>query len=145
MNKISELRNLTGAGIMDCKKALDEVGGDVEKAKLIIQERGLIKAEKKANRQTGAGVLESYIHNNRIGVMLELKCETDFAARSDAFKTLAHELAMHISAANPETVSDLLNQPYVRDESITVEQLIKNTIAKVGENIQVGRFCRYEI
>ena len=130
---------------MDCKRALDEVGGDVEKAKLIIQERGLLKAEKKSARETGAGVLESYIHNNRIGVMLELRCETDFTARSDAFKTLAHELVMHISAMNPETVTDLLKQPYVRDESLTVEQLVKNTIAKVGENIRVERFCRYEI
>ena len=144
-NKISELRNMTGAGIMDCKRALDEAGGDLDKAKLIIQEKGMLKAEKKSARETGAGVLESYIHNNRIGVMLELRCETDFAARSDAFKSLAHELAMHISAMNPETVTDLLKQPYVRDESLTVEQLVKNTIAKVGENIRVERFCRFEI
>lgn len=144
-NNISKLRELTGAGVMDCKKALDEAGGDLDKARSIINERGLLKAERKAGRSTGAGILESYIHNNRIGVLLELRCETDFAARSEAFKNLVHELTMQISAANPQSTQDLLKQPYIKDESSTVEQLVKNTIAKVGENIEIGRFCRYEI
>jgi elongation factor Ts len=139
------LRELTGAGVMDCKRALDDCGGDFDKAVLAIQEKGILKAEKKADRQTGAAVLESYIHNNRVGVLLELRCETDFVVRSDPFRFLAKELALHIAAMNPQAVDDLLRQNFIKDESITIEQLIKNTIAKTGENIQIGRFCRYEV
>ncbi len=142
---VSKLREITGAGIMECKKALDEANGDVEEAKAIIMERGLVKAEKKADRKTGAGILESYIHNNRVGVLLELRCETDFVVRSEPFRTLAHDLAMHIAAMNPQTNEDLLKNIYVKDPSVTVDQLIKGLIAKVGENIQVGKFCRYEL
>lgn len=142
---IIKLRELTGAGILDCKRALEEAEGDVERAAVIIRERGLIKAEKKAGRQTGAGLLESYIHNNRIGVLLELRAETDFAVRSDALRMLARELAMQIAALDAASVAALLEQPYIKDESLMVAQLIKNTIAQVGENIQVERFCRYEL
>ena len=130
---------------MDCKKALDEAGGDLDRAISIINEKGLIKAAKKADRVTGAGFLESYIHNNRVGVLLELRCETDFVARSEPFKELAHNLVMHIAAMNPATSEELMGQPYVRDEKITVENLIKGVIAKTGENIQIARFCRYEL
>ena len=144
-DQIKQLRDETGAGVMDCKKALEEAGGDLDKAKTIIQEKGLIKAEKKADRQTGAGVLESYIHNGRVGVLLELRCETDFVARSQPFRELAHQLAMHVAASNPKNVDDLLNQPYVKDESKTVSQLVKEVIAKTGENIKVEKFCRYEL
>lgn len=139
------LRELTGAGVMDCKKALDECGGDFDKAVLAIQERGIVKAEKKSSRQTGAAILESYIHNNRVGVLLELRCETDFVVRSEPFRALAKDLVLHIAAMDPQTTDDLLRQAFVKDESITVEQLIKNVIARTGENIQVGRFCRYEV
>ena len=142
---IQKLRELTGGGVIDCKRALEDAGGDLEQAKLIIFERGLIKAEKKAERKTGAGVLETYIHNNRIGVLLELRCETDFVARSEPFRWLAHELAMQISAMNPDNLEGFLAQPYIKDESLTVEQLVKNTIAKTGENIRIERFCRYEL
>lgn len=142
---IQKLREATGAGVVDCKKALDEARGDFELAKNIIFERGLIKAEKKADRKTGAGLLETYIHNGRIGVLLELRCETDFVVRSEPFRWLAHELAMQVAAIDAVDVDDLLRQPYIRDESLTVGQLIKNTVAKTGENIQVERFCRYEI
>ncbi len=145
INNVSKLRELTGAGVMECKKALDAVGGDLEKAKLIIQEQGVLRAEKKSARTTGAAILESYIHNGRIGVLLELRTETDFVVRSEPFKVLAKDLAMHISAAAPESVDDLLKQPFVKDESVTIEQLIKSAIAKIGENIQVARFCRYEV
>ena len=145
VNDIQKLREQTGAGVMECKKALTDAGGDFDKAVQLIQERGLIKAEKKATRATGAGFLESYIHNGRVGVLLELHCETDFVAHSDPFKELAHELVMQIAAMNPEDVSEFLKQPYIKDEKITVEQLIKSTIAKVGENIKIERFCRYEI
>ena len=142
---VSKLREMTGAGIMECKKALDEAKGDLDVAVSIIMERGLVKAEKKADRKTGAGILESYIHNNRVGVLLELRCETDFVVRSEPFRTLAHDLAMHIAAMNPQTNEDLLKNLYVKDQSLTVDQLIKGVIAKVGENIQVGKFCRYEL
>ncbi|MEK7115057.1 MAG: translation elongation factor Ts [Patescibacteria group bacterium] len=145
INNVAKLRELTGAGVMECKKALDAAGGDLDKAKLIIQEQGLLRAEKKASRTTGAAILESYIHNNRIGVLLELRAETDFVVRSEPFKILAKDLAMHISAAAPESVDQLLKQSFVKDESVTIEQLIKNAIAKIGENIQVAKFCRFEI
>ncbi|MDD5430665.1 MAG: translation elongation factor Ts [Candidatus Pacebacteria bacterium] len=142
---IQKLREMTGAGVMDCMKALKDANGDFDKAQELINERGLIKAEKKSSRTTGAGILESYIHNERVGVLLELRCETDFAAHSDPFKELAHNLVMHIAAMDPENVEALLAQPYVKDESLTVENFIKQTTAKVGENIQVGRFMRYEL
>ena len=142
---IQKLRDSTGAGVVDCKKALDDAGGDLEKAKNLIFERGLIKAEKKSDRKTGAGILETYIHNNRVGVLLELRCETDFVARSEPFRQLAKELAMQVSAMNPASIDDLIQQVYIRDESRTVEQLVKETIAKIGENIRIERFCRYEL
>ena len=130
---------------MDSKRALQDAAGDFDRAVLLIRERGLIKAEKKADRGTGAGVLESYLHNNCIGVLLELRRETDFVARTDDFKKLAHELAMQIAGMNPPDAAALLSQPYFRDEQTSVEHVIKGVIAKVGENIQVARFCRYEL
>src|SRR3989344_8522804 len=143
--QVQKLRELTSAGVMECKKALEEAGGDFDKAKAIIHERGLVKAEKKGERVTGAGLLHSYIHNERVGVLLELRCETDFVARNDSFKELAHNLAMHIAAMNPSGAEELMVQNYVKDESVDIEGLIKSTIAKVGENIKVEKFCRYEI
>ncbi len=145
MNDIIKLRKATGAGVMECKRALEEAGGDFEKAVQIIKERGIVIAEKKGDRKTGAGILESYIHNDRVGVLLELRSETDFVARSEPFRKLAHELAMQIAAMNPKDIEDLLRQPYIKDESVKVEKLVKQTIAEVGENIKVERFCRYEL
>ncbi len=145
LNDIKKLREVTGAGVMECKKALKEADGDFEKAISIIHERGLIKAEKKSDRSTGAGILWSYIHNERVGVLLELRCETDFVARNPLFKELARDLAMHIAAMNPLGVEELMAQNYVKDESIAVDFLIKQAVAKIGENIKVERFCRYEI
>jgi elongation factor Ts len=142
---VSKLREMTGAGIMDCKRALDDASGDFEKAKALIMERGIVKAEKKADRATGAGILEAYVHNNRVGVMLDLRCETDFVVRSDPFRALAKELVMQIAAMNPADAAELLAQPYIKDPSMTVEQLIKSVIAKVGENMRVEKFCRYEL
>jgi elongation factor Ts len=143
--QIQKLRELTGAGIMECKKALEEAAGDFDKAKVIIHESGLIRAEKKGERATGAGVLHSYIHNERVGVLLELRCETDFVARNESFRELAHNLVMHIAAMNPISSKELMAQNYIKDESLTIELLIKSAIAKLGENIKVERFCRYEI
>ena len=142
---VKQLREETGAGIMDCKRALDEAGDDLEKAKEVLKEKGLAKATKKGSRETGAGYLETYIHAGRIGVLLELRCETDFVARHEDFKTLAHELTMQIAAIHPEDVDELLAQPHIKDESTTIENLIKASIATLGENIKVARFCRYEI
>lgn len=140
-----KLREATGAGVMDCKRALEDAGGDYEKAKDLIMERGVAKAEKRAERKTGSGVLETYVHNGRIGVILELRCETDFVAKTDVFKTLAHDLAMHIASMNPENIDELLKQPFVKDEKIVVGDLVTQAIAKTGENIRLERFCRYEL
>ena len=142
---VQKLREMTGAGVMECKKALQDAAGDFDKAVQIINERGLVKAEKKAGRATGAAILESYIHNNRVGVLLELRCETDFVVHSDPFKQLAKDLVMQIAAMDPESAEALLSQPYFRDPAQSVEQVIKQVIAKVGENLKVARFMRYQI
>lgn len=142
---IEKLREVTGAGVMACKKALKETGGDFEKAAALVKERGLTKTSQKVSRSTGAGYLEAYIHNNRVGVLLEIRCETDFVVRSEVFRDLAHNLAMQIAAMNPADIDNLLCQPYIKDESITVDLLIKEAISRVGENIRLERFCRYEI
>jgi len=144
-NDIQKLRELTGAGVMDCKRALEEAKGDFDEAVKLIHEKGVIVAERRGNRKTGAGILESYVHLNRVGVLLELRTETDFVAKSDPFKNLAHELAMQIAAMGAETVDDLLKQPYIKDESITVGDLVTRTIGQLGEKIVVERFCRYEL
>ncbi len=142
---VQKLRETTGAGVMDCKKALDEAQGDLEKAKAFIQERGLLKVEKRADRETGAGAVLSYVHNERIGVLLEMRAETDFVVRSEPFKELAHEIVMQIAAMDPQTVDELLAQPYVKDESKTIGDLVKDVIARVGENIRVNKFFRIAI
>lgn len=144
-NDIQKLREMTSAGVMECKKALEAAKGDIDEAVKIIHEQGLVRAEKKSERKTGAGLLESYIHLNRVGVLLEIRAETDFVVRSEPFRELAHSLAMHIAAMSPEDTKTLLKQPYVRDESVSVSDLIKSVVAKVGENIQIERFCRYEL
>ncbi len=145
VNDIQKLREVTGAGVMECRQALADAQDNFDEAVKLINERGLVKAEKKSGRATGAGILESYIHNNRVGVLLELRCETDFVVHSDPFKELAHNLVMHIAAMAPASIEDLLQQPFIKDDSVTVENLIKGTIAKVGENIKIERFCRYEL
>ena len=142
---IQKIREMTGAGVMECKRALDDARGDFSTAVKLIQERGLAKAEKKAARTAGAGLVEAYVHAGRVGVLLEIRVETDFVVRSEPFKVLAHDLAMHIAAMDPADVSALLAEPYVRDATMTVENLVKGVIAKVGENIVVVRFCRYEL
>ena len=144
-NAIVKLREETGAGIMDCKRALEEAVGDYDKALKIIAEKGIAKAASKADRATGAGLLETYIHSGRVGVMLELRVETDFVAHSEPVKQFAKDLAMHIAAMSPESVDDLLKQPFVKDQDMTIESLLTATIAKVGENMKVARFARYQI
>jgi elongation factor Ts len=142
---IKRLREETGAGIMDAKRALQEAGGEYNKAIDVLKQKGVLKAGKKAGRTTGVGYLESYIHSGRVGVLLELRSETDFVTRSEPFRELAKNIAMHIAAMAPEDVESLLAQPYVRDDSKTINELLVETIAKTGENMAIERFCRYEI
>ena len=143
LTKIKQLREKTGAGIADCNAALKEVDGDIKKAEELLKKQGFEKAAKKANRAIASGLIESYIHGQgKIGVLVEIGCETDFVARTDDFKHLAHEVAMQISAMNPKDVKTLLSQEYIRDSSLTIEQLIKAAIAKLGENISIIKFSR---
>ncbi|MFH0806154.1 MAG: translation elongation factor Ts [Candidatus Brennerbacteria bacterium] len=142
---IVKLREETGAGVMDCKRALADANGDLEKAKALIAERGLAKAAKKGERATGAGLVYAYVHLERVGVLLELRCETDFVARTEDFHTLAKELAMQIAAMDPETPEALMAQGYVKDPSQTIEQIVKGVVAKTGENIQIARFTRFSL
>jgi elongation factor Ts len=142
---IQKLRNATGAGVMECKRALDAAGGDFTRALAIIRENGSAKAEKRAGRDTGAGVIASYVHNGRIGALVDVRAETDFVVRSEPFQTLAHELAMQIAAAPAANVEELLRQPYIKDETKTVEDLVKDVIARVGENVRVNAFSRLEL
>lgn len=142
---VKKLREDTGAGIADCRNALEETSGDLEKAKEILHKKGLDKAGEKSDRETGAGVVETYSHGGRVGVLVEVLCETDFVAKTEDFKTLAHEIALQIASMNPENVEDLVEQDYIRDPGQKVGDLIKATIAKVGENIKVGRFARISL
>ncbi len=156
---IRRLREDTGAGIMDSKRALDDASGDFEKAKLLLRERGLASAAKKSGREANQGLVESYIHaGGRVGSLVEVNCETDFVARTEDFRALAREIAMQVAAMNPRRISSedpapdgagdevpLLDQAYIRDQSKTIQDLITESIAKLGENIRVRRFSRYEL
>lgn len=142
INDIKKLREQTGAGITDCKKALSLSKGNLAKAKKWLKKKGLDKASSKLKREVKAGIVETYSHGGKVGVLVEVLCETDFVARTEDFKHLAHELSLQIASMNPASVKELLSQEYIRDNSLTVEQLIKSVIGKVGENIQVGRFER---
>jgi elongation factor Ts len=188
---IKTLRDKTGAGILDCRKALEEADGDIEKAIIVLREKGMADAEKRSDRETGNGILELYSHiGGRVGVMVEVNCETDFVARTDEFQEMAHEIALQVAAMSPRWVSEeevpeqvlkteqaiarkraldegkpenvidrivegrvnkfldetcLLRQEYIRDESKTVEDLVKETIVSIGENIAIRRFVRWEV
>ena len=158
---IKTLRAQSGAGIMDCRGALIGCGGDIEKALEALKEKGLLKAQKKSERTTSQGLVEAYIHTaGRIGAMVEVNCETDFVARTDEFKGLAHCLAMQVSAMAPQYISEknipegkevvvaeacLMEQPYIKDPTKTIKDIIIEIIAKTGENIRVSRFIRYEL
>ena len=188
---VKELRDATSAGMMDCKKALTECEGDLEKAKDYLRKKGIASAEKKADRATSQGLVASYIHmGGKVGVLVEVACETDFVARTDDFQAMVHNLAMHIAAANPAAVTReevdpslidkekeiyaaqmreegkpeqmiekivegkvnkfyseivLLEQKYVKDPDMTVENYVKSVIGKLGENMQVKRFSRFAI
>jgi len=144
--QIKQLRDETQAGVIDCREALIESKGDFKKAKEILQKKGFEKANKKAGRETGQGIIDSYIHQNgKVGVLLEILCETDFVARTEEFKNLSHEIAMQIAAMNPKNEKTLLEQDYIRDSSKKIKDLVAESIAKLGENMTVGRFSRFEI
>lgn len=188
---VKELRDKTGAGVGDCKKALSECGGDLEKAQNYLREKGIAKAVSKAERDTKEGRIYSYIHSNhKLGVMIEINCETDFVARTDQFELLCKDIAMHITASNPKAIratelcpdfiesekeiyrnkalnegkpekvlekiiegqvkklyqeTCLLEQSFVKDETKTVQDIINEAIATMGENIQVARFVRFQL
>lgn len=156
---VKRLREETGAGMLDCKKALEEAKGDFEKAKQVLKKKGFEAAAKREERETAEGLIISYIHhNNRFGVLLEINCETDFVARTDDFKELAEKIAKHIVGAAPIYLSEdevkdgedpkevaLLSQPYLQDESVTIGDMIKEASGKTGENIRVRRFARFEL
>jgi elongation factor Ts len=143
---IKQLRDETQASVADCRVVLEEAKGNYEKAVELLKKKGIERAEKKATRETGQGLIESYIHQNgKVGVLVKVLCETDFVARTDDFKHLLHEIAMQIAAMNPKDVAALLKQEYIRDGSVTIENLIKQTIGKLGENIVVKEFSRFEI
>ena len=159
---IKELREATGAGVMDAKRALEEAAGDMAKAKGILREKGMAAAAKRSDRETSNGVVEAYIHaGGRIGVLLELNCETDFVANTEDFRGLARSVAMQIAAMSPAVISKddperekhegtdaevcLLSQPFIRDSSRTIEALVQDAVAKTGENIRIRRFTRFEL
>lgn len=189
--QVKQLRDATGAGILDCRKALEEAGGDLEKAMEVLRERGLAKAAKRSGREASEGYLDLYSHGDgRVGVMVEVNCETDFVARSEAFRTFAHEIALQVAAndpqyidvedipdevlarerqearrfalqeGKPEHVADrivegrlekftdeacLMRQQYIRDDSITIQDLLNQKIVAIGENIVIRRFIRWEV
>jgi len=146
LKAIKKLRDETSASVADVRRALDEVNGDEKKALEWLKKRASEIAAKKADRETGEGLIEAYIHGGgKVGVLVELLCETDFVAKTEDFKMLAKEVAMQVAAMNPTDVDSLLKQEYIRDNSQTIEQLLKGVIGKLGENIMVKRFTRFEI
>jgi elongation factor Ts len=190
VDMVRELRQRTGAGVLDCRNALEEAGGDFDKAATLLRKKGLAIAAKKAEREANEGLVEAYVHGGgRLGVLLELNCETDFVARTPDFRELAHDLAMQIAATNPRYLSPqdipadvvesqrqrereqvegdkpdevverilegkvkkyyqevcLMEQPFIKDEGVIIAELITSKIAKLGENIKVRRFARFEL
>lgn len=159
--EVKTLRERTNGGVMDCRNALEETGGDIDKAAELLRLRGIDKAGKKADREASQGLIESYIHGSRIGAMVELNCETDFVARNEAFRKLAREIAMQVASMNPRYISAterpatiaaedpdhqaLLDQAYIRDGKKTIGDMVKESIATLGENIVVRRMVRFEL
>ena len=159
--QVKALRERTGAGVMDCRRALADTDGDMNRAAALLEQQGLERAEKKAGREARQGLIEAYIHGGgRIGALVELNCETDFVARNPQFRELAREIAMQVAAMNPPRVGDeptdgaqdgedsgaaLLDQAYIRDSSKTIRDLIRQSMAGFGENIVVRRISRFEL
>jgi len=158
---VKELRELTGAGMLDCKTALEQAKGDLEKAKDILRQKGHAAAAKRAERVTAQGLVHAYLHHDgRLGALVEINCESDFVARTDDFRRLAQDITLQVAATNPHYLSPddipngtegdpkelcLLLQPFVRDESVAIQDMITQAISKTGENIRVRRFARFEL
>lgn len=143
---VKKLREKTGAGIMDCKKALVDGSNDLKKAEALLKEKGLAKAKEKADRETKQGYVATYTHSNgKTGSMVELLSETDFVARNQEFRRLAQELCLQVAAMDPKNVKELLNQDYIREPEKKIKDLIEEIVIKFGENIKIGRFQRFEI
>lgn len=143
---VKKLREETGAGMMDCKKALDQADGNYEEAKEFVRQRGLAIAEKKSDRETKEGYIASYVHaNSKVAALVEILCETDFVAKNSDFQEMAKNVAMHVVAMNPKTVEALLSEQFVKNPDITVEELVKGVSGKIGEKFVVNRFVRYEV
>ncbi|MCY3887056.1 MAG: elongation factor Ts [Chloroflexi bacterium] len=160
IDAIKTLRERTQAGVMDCRQALEEAGGDMDQATAILRDKGLATASKRADRETNHGLVEAYIHGGRIGALVELNCETDFVARTDLFKTLAHDIAMQVASMQPTVICPedldpdaagspeqlaLLAQPFIKDQSKSVQDRINETVASTGEKIKVRRMMRYSL
>lgn len=144
IEQVKKLREETGVSVSECKKALDEAKGELEKAKEILRKEGIELAGKRAGRAAEQGIIESYIHpNKRVGVLLELRCESDFVARSQEFQKLAHELCLQIAAMGEEV--PLLEQSWIKDPQKTLADILREAMAAIGENIVVKAFTRYEI
>jgi len=143
LKTIKELRLLSGAGVMDCRRALKKTKGDLSRALKVLQKEGEVIVAKKVDRKTEEGLVASYIHaNGRVGAMVTLLCETDFVARTVDFKNLAHELTMQVAAMDPASVEELLGQEYIKDSKLKIRDLVKQMITKTGENIRIGKFTR---
>lgn len=142
---LKKLREETGISISECRQALEESNGDYDKALKILKAKAEKTAAKKADRETGQGIIETYVHGGKIGVMVMLLCETDFVARTDEFKHLGHEIAMQVAAMDPKDPAELLKQEYIKDASVTIESMVKEAIQKTGENIIVKKFERFAI
>lgn len=145
LDVLKQLRDETGFGIMDIKRALEESDGDAAKAREILKEKSAMVMEKKAGRETKQGLIETYTHLGRIGAMVEVNCETDFVARNDDFKAFVHNLVLHVASMNPASVEELLEQPYFLDEKITIKKMLEELIGKIGENIQIRRIARFAL
>jgi len=143
--EIKKLREETGAGVMECRQALFDARGDNKKAKDILASSAPAIAKKKAERATKSGLIEGYVHNNKIGVLVEVSCESDFVAKNPLFKEMAHKIAMQIASMNPRSVDALLKQEFIIDPNLKVEEFINAQIMQIKENIVVKRFIRYEL
>lgn len=145
VDDIKKLREKTGAGIADCRIALDESKGNMEKAVEFLKKKGIEKAAKKADRETHEGKVFSYVHAGKIGVLVSLQCETDFVAKTEDFETLGKEIALQIASMQAETIDELLSQEYIRDSKVTISDMIKAVVGKLGENIKIGAMSRVTI
>jgi elongation factor Ts len=145
LDQLKELREQTGISYSECQKALKEANGDLDKAKDILRRLGKEVADKKQSRHAGEGRIEAYVHaTGTVGVLVDVRCETDFVAKSDDFKQLTHELALQIASMNPDGVEDLLEQQYIKDTSLSIQDVVREAVAKLGENIVVERFERFD-